>query len=62
MDRYFITQEFRHLDVGHQKVKVPGKEIPGDDVFAQLACCNSCYYHIVSTITQVFSGTEQFSQ
>ncbi|KAL5516266.1 hypothetical protein EMCRGX_G001552 [Ephydatia muelleri] len=36
-DRYYSPQEFRHLGVGHQKVKVPGKEIPGDDIFAQFS-------------------------
>ena len=36
-DRYYSSQEFRHLGVTHLKIKVPGKEIPGDDIFAQFS-------------------------
>lgn len=35
-----MKQEFRRLGVTHIKIKVPGKDIPGDDIFAQLVKCS----------------------
>ena len=35
-----IKKEFRRLGVTHIKIKVPGKDIPGDDIFAQLVKCS----------------------